>query len=52
MSSHRFTDTPRKVRFWVDNGADYIVVSEVNIHREFKVLRGDAAGRAVGSSCS
>jgi hypothetical protein len=27
------------VRFWVDNGADYIVVSEVNIHREFKILR-------------
>ncbi|HOX44193.1 MAG TPA: U32 family peptidase [Myxococcota bacterium] len=40
ISSHRFTDTPRKVRFWVENGADYIVVSEVNIHREFKVLAG------------
>jgi len=39
VSSHRFTDTPRKVRFWVENGADYIVVSEVNIHREFKVLQ-------------
>ncbi|RJO70422.1 MAG: peptidase U32 [Myxococcales bacterium] len=38
VSSHRYTDNPRKVRFWVDNGADYIVVSEVNIHREFKVL--------------
>ncbi len=38
VSSHRFTDTPRKVRFWVENGADYIVVSEVNIHREFRVL--------------
>ena len=38
ISSHRFTDGPRKVRFWVDNGADYIVVSEVNIHREFRVL--------------
>jgi collagenase-like PrtC family protease len=38
ISSHRFTDTPRKVRFWVDNGADYIVVSEVNIHRELRVL--------------
>ena len=38
VSSHRYTDNPRKVRFWVENGADYIVVSEVNIHREFKVL--------------
>jgi collagenase-like PrtC family protease len=38
VSSHRFTDTPRKVRFWVDEGADYIVVSEVNIHRELAVL--------------
>jgi len=46
VSSHRFTDTPRKVRFWVDNGADYIVVSEVNIHREFKVL--EAMQRAAG----
>ena len=26
ISAHRFTDTARKVRFWVDNGADYIVV--------------------------
>ena len=39
VSSHRFTDTPRKVRFWVENGADYIVISEVNIHREFRILR-------------
>jgi collagenase-like PrtC family protease len=46
VSSHRFTDTPRKVRFWVDNGADYIVVSEVNIHREFRVL--EAMQRAAG----
>lgn len=46
ISSHRFTDNPRKVRFWVENGADYIVVSEVNIHREFKVLKAmkEAAG--------
>jgi collagenase-like PrtC family protease len=46
VSSHRYTDNPRKVRFWVDNGADYIVVSEVNIHRELKVLRAmrEAAG--------
>jgi len=39
VSAHQFTDSPRKVRFWVDNGADYIVVSEVNLHREFGVLR-------------
>lgn len=39
VSSHRYTDNARKVRFWVDNGADFIVVSEVNIHREFEVLR-------------
>ena len=38
ISSHRYTDNARKVRFWVENGADYVVVSEVNIHREFKVL--------------
>jgi len=46
ISSHRFSDTPRKIRFWVDNGADYIVVSEVGIHREFEVLRSlkEAAG--------
>jgi len=39
VSSHRFTDTPRKVRFWVENGADYIVVNEVGIHRELKVMK-------------
>lgn len=39
VSSHRYTDNARKVRFWVENGADFIVVSEVNIHREFSVLR-------------
>jgi collagenase-like PrtC family protease len=46
ISSHRFTDNARKVRFWVENGADYIVVSEVNIHREFAVLKAmrEAAG--------
>ena len=38
VSSHRFTDTPRKVRFWVDHGADVIVVSEVGVHREFATL--------------
>ncbi len=46
ISAHQFTDSPRKVRFWVENGADYIVVSEVNLHREFRVLRAlqEAAG--------
>ena len=46
ISAHQFTDSPRKVRFWVENGADYIVVSEVNLHREFGVLRAlkEAAG--------
>lgn len=39
VSAHRFTDTPRKVRFWVDNGADCIVVSETNLYREFEILR-------------
>ncbi len=39
VSSHRFTDSPRKVRFWAENGADYIVVNEVSIHREFDLLR-------------
>lgn len=38
VSSHRYTDTPRKIRFWQDNGADCIVISEVNIYREFKIL--------------
>jgi collagenase-like PrtC family protease len=46
ISSHRFTDTPRKVRFWVENGADYVVVSEVHIHREFEIL--EAMKKAAG----
>ncbi|MBL6974263.1 MAG: U32 family peptidase [Deltaproteobacteria bacterium] len=46
ISSHRFTDNARKVRFWVENGADYIVVSEVSIHREFRVL--EAMKKAAG----
>ena len=46
ISSHRFSDNARKVRFWVENGADYIVVSEVNIHREFEALK--AMQRAAG----
>jgi collagenase-like PrtC family protease len=48
VSSHRFTDNARKVRFWVDNGADTIVVSETNIHREFKVL--EAMQKAAGDT--
>ncbi|NOZ84985.1 MAG: peptidase U32 [Deltaproteobacteria bacterium] len=39
VSSHRYTDNARKARFWEDNGADCIVVSEVNIYREFEALR-------------
>ena len=46
VSAHRFTDTPRKVRFWADNGADYIVINEVSIHRELRVLA--AMRRAAG----
>ena len=46
VSSHRYTDNARKVRFWVDNGADYVVVSEVNIHRELEVL--ESMQRAAG----
>ncbi|MDX9720247.1 MAG: U32 family peptidase [Myxococcota bacterium] len=48
VSSHRYTDNARKIRFWVDNGADYIVISEVNIHREFRVL--EAMRRAAGET--
>ena len=49
VSSHRYTDSPRKIRFWADAGADYIVISEVNIYREFKILEAmrKAAGDAV-----
>ncbi len=39
MSAHRYTDNPRKVRFWQEEGADCVVVSEVNIYRELKILR-------------
>ncbi len=38
VSSHRETDNARKARFWEDNGADCIVISETTIHREFEVL--------------
>ncbi len=38
ISSHRFTATPRQIRFWAENGADYIVINEVSVHREFKTL--------------
>ncbi len=46
ISSHRYTDDPRKIRFWADEGADYIVISEVGIYREFKVL--EAMRKAAG----
>jgi collagenase-like PrtC family protease len=39
ISSHRETDNARKARFWEDNGADCIVISETTIHREFEVLQ-------------
>lgn len=39
ISAHRETDNARKVRFWEDNGADCVVISETTIHREFKILR-------------
>lgn len=39
ISSHRETDNARKVRFWEDNGADCVVISETTIHREFKILQ-------------
>jgi collagenase-like PrtC family protease len=48
ISSHRYTDTPRKIRFWQDNGADCIVISEVNIYREFAIL---AAMRRAATRC-
>jgi hypothetical protein len=38
VSSHRFTASPRQVRFWAENGADFVVVNEVSIHREFPLL--------------
>ncbi len=40
LSAHRYSDNPRKIRFWQEEGADCIVVSEVNIYREFKILEG------------
>lgn len=46
VSAHRYTDTARKVRFWAENGADCVVISEVNIYREFKVL--EAMKKAAG----
>ncbi|GMU59885.1 MAG: hypothetical protein AMXMBFR34_16480 [Myxococcaceae bacterium] len=39
ISAHRETDNARKARFWEDNGADCIVISETTIHREWAVLR-------------
>ena len=39
ISSHRFTDSPRKARFWEEHGADCIVLNEVAFAREFAALR-------------
>lgn len=39
VSAHRFTDTPRKARFWEEHGADCIVLNETAFAREFAVLR-------------
>lgn len=39
ISAHRETDNPRKARFWEDNGADCVVISETTIHREFETLQ-------------
>ena len=39
ISAHRFTDSPRKARFWEDHGADCIVLNEVAFAREFEALR-------------
>ncbi len=39
ISSHRYTDNPRKARFWADAGADCIVISEINIYREMEALQ-------------
>ena len=39
VSSHRFTDSVRKARFWEDHGADCIVLNEVAFAREFAALR-------------
>ncbi|MCC6749207.1 MAG: U32 family peptidase [Deltaproteobacteria bacterium] len=39
ISSHRFTDSVRKARFWEDHGADCIVLNETAFYREFEALR-------------
>jgi collagenase-like PrtC family protease len=38
ISAHRFTDSPRKARFWEEHGADCIVLNETASHREFELL--------------
>lgn len=50
VSSHRETDNPRKARFWEDNGADCIVISETTVHREFEVLEAMRAAVKVDLS--
>lgn len=39
VSAHRETDNARKARFWEENGADCIVISETTTHREFERLQ-------------
>ncbi len=39
VSAHRFTDSPRKARFWEDHGADCIVLNETAFVREFALLK-------------
>lgn len=39
ISAHRFTDSPRKARFWEDHGADCIVLNETAFARELALLR-------------
>ncbi len=39
ISAHRETDNARKARFWEENGADCIVISETSTHREFERLQ-------------
>jgi collagenase-like PrtC family protease len=39
ISAHRFTDSPRKARFWEDHGADCIVLNETAFAREFGALK-------------
>ena len=39
ISAHRFTDSPRKAKFWEDHGASCIVLNETAFAREFSALK-------------